>query len=149
MTYIGVDVGAKGALAIISEKNELFVEDFNKKRYIEILSSLDKSNTLIAIEKVHSMPKQGVKSMFTFGEKFGWIQGVLDAYGLRYVLIEPRKWMHAIGVVGSGKTAIKNRVVSLRNDVAEKIYGTRGGLKDGRCDAIGIAIACSKIKEIK
>ena len=30
--------------------------------------------------------------MFSFGQSFGWILGILDAFELSYQLVEPRKW---------------------------------------------------------
>lgn len=38
------------------------------------------------------MPKQGVSSMFSYGEHFGMIQASLVALDMEYELIRPRDW---------------------------------------------------------
>jgi crossover junction endodeoxyribonuclease RuvC len=59
--------------------------------------------SVVLLEKVHSMPSQGVKSTFSFGEAFGWIQGVLDALNLPVRLITPNEWQKPlnVGIVAS------------------------------------------------
>ena len=49
---------------------------------------------------------QGVTSMFTFGQNFGWIQGVLQAYGISYELVRPQKWKREYSITGDKNTAI-------------------------------------------
>ena len=44
------------------------------------------------VERVHSMPKQGVASTFTFGEAYGVAKGVLFALGIKIELVAPRVW---------------------------------------------------------
>lgn len=48
------------------------------------------------LEKVHAMPGQGVTSMFTFGENFGFWKGFLAAHKVPYVLTTPQVWMKEI-----------------------------------------------------
>lgn len=50
------------------------------------------------IEKVHSMPGQGVVSMFSFGENYGIIQGVLSALNIPYETKSPIEWQRLIGI---------------------------------------------------
>ncbi len=54
------------------------------------------------LEKVHSMPGQGVKSTFTFGEGFGALQMALTAAGVPYELVTPAKWQKAMGCMSKG-----------------------------------------------
>lgn len=44
------------------------------------------------LEKVSSMPGQGVASTFTFGMNFGWIKGVLELGEIPYQEIRPQQW---------------------------------------------------------
>ena len=44
------------------------------------------------VEKVHSMPKQGVASTFTFGDAYGMAKGVICAIGIKVELVAPRVW---------------------------------------------------------
>ncbi len=49
-----------------------------------------------AVERVHSMPGQGVASTFTFGLGYGRVLGALEALGVPTVLVEPRAWKLAV-----------------------------------------------------
>lgn len=44
------------------------------------------------VERVTSMPKQGVSSTFKFGTAYGSVLGVLGALGIRTVLVHPTVW---------------------------------------------------------
>ncbi|HEG8132517.1 TPA: hypothetical protein SFZ56_000816 [Campylobacter coli] len=95
---IGIDVGAKGALAHITKDEIITVLRFNKvglKGYIDYLKSIDYPVD-IYVEKVHSMPNQGVKSMFTFGMRYGEILGILDTLELRYMQVPANYWQQVI-----------------------------------------------------
>lgn len=96
--YVGIDPGASGAWAIIDEDCHIVdkgaFEDFDNFR--ELIEVHKNQIKLIVMEKVHSMPKQGVVSAFTFGENYGYWKGVFAAYCLRYSLITPQKWQAAI-----------------------------------------------------
>ena len=49
------------------------------------------------LEDVHSMPKQGVKSMWTFGEHYGALQAILLCLGIPMKTVTPNTWQKAIG----------------------------------------------------
>ena len=71
-----------------------------------------RSIALACLEKVHSMPGQGVVSMFKFGTNFGWGQGVMDALSIPYELITPQRWMKA--VLDSGDRSPEHRMAFAR-----------------------------------
>ena len=50
----------------------------------------------VFIEKVHSMPKQGVSSSFTFGVGFGILQGLVAGLQLPFTLVTPQAWQKAM-----------------------------------------------------
>lgn len=52
----------------------------------------DHSPDLAIIEKVASRPDQGVVSMFTFGQGYGQLQGILAALDVPFYLITPQTW---------------------------------------------------------
>ena len=83
--YIGIDPGKNGALALIDETNEVALVDFDLQAYIKLLNyikiNLDWYSVFIGIEKVHSMPGEGVKSSFSFGERVGELKGILSTLG--------------------------------------------------------------------
>ena len=104
MTYIGIDPGAKGGLAVIRDGG-ITVVPYEKSRYIEILSRVP-LDSVCCLEHVHAMPGQGVTSMFNFGQNFGWVQGVLEAMGVSYELVQPQKWKKEFSITGDKNSSI-------------------------------------------
>lgn len=139
--YIGIDPGKNGALAIIRESKKVSLVDFDLKVYINLLSYFKKSyDMFIGIEKVHAMPGEGVKSSFSFGERVGELKGILSTldFDNNTEWIQPQTWQKHINTDSNrGKKAIADSLLSLYPSA--DLYGPRGGLKDGRSDALGIA----------
>lgn len=104
MNIVGIDPGLTGAVAIRWNDGHITLADTpticvkgTKLEYLpsemaEILCGLDGDTTHIFLEQVHSMPKQGVASTFTFGKGFGiWI-GIIAALKLPVSHITPQRW---------------------------------------------------------
>lgn len=68
---------------------------------------------LVGIEKVHSMPGQGVASTFCFGEGYGVWLGILAALGIRHELITPQSWKKSL-MDGQLKDKDASRLVAMR-----------------------------------
>ncbi len=103
MTYIGIDPGKNGALALIDgDKTHTF--RFDKDAYRSVLSDIGVA--VCCLESVGSMPGNGRVSMFYFGENFGWIQGTLEAFGVPYELVTPQKWKKEFSVTADKNTSI-------------------------------------------
>ena len=140
MVYIGIDPGAKGSMCLISNGKVLF-KDFDLKDYSNTLKAfLDTNDTelMVAIEKVHAMPGQGVSSSFSFGQRLGELEGMLTALQIPYELVAPKDWQKACGIPAkSDKKGIAS-VIQKLYPTAE-LYGNKGGLRDGRSDALGLA----------
>ncbi len=123
MTYIGIDPGKSGALAII-EENIAFAIPFDERKYIDELQTVDPKQAVVCLEQVHAMPKQGVSSTFAFGENFGWIQGVLAVLRIPYELVTPQKWKKAFSATSDKNTAV---------DVCKRLFPDVSLLKTDRC----------------
>ena len=138
MVYIGIDPGAKGSMCLISNGKVVF-KDFDLKEYSNTLKAfLDTDELMVAIEKVHAMPGQGVSSSFSFGQRLGELEGMLTALQIPYELVAPRDWQKACGIPAkSDKKGIAS-VIQKLYPTAE-LYGNKGGLRDGRSDALGLA----------
>ena len=140
MVYIGIDPGAKGSMCVISNGKVVF-KDFDLKEYSSTLKAfLDTNDTelMVAIEKVHAMPGQGVSSSFSFGQRLGELEGMLTALQIPYELVAPKDWQKACGIPAkSDKKGIAS-VMQKLYPTAE-LYGNKGGLRDGRSDALGLA----------
>ena len=48
------------------------------------------------------MPKQGNVSSFTFGERYGFLRGLMMGLRIRYEYVTPQKWQKALGCLTHG-----------------------------------------------
>ena len=113
MVYIGIDPGKKGAIAIIHEDGSVTLVPFDREAYRDSLVTLAKfpmepqKHVRCVVEHVGAAPKQGVVSMFHFGENFGFIQGLLTAYDIPYELVRPQKWKKEFSITSDKNTSIE------------------------------------------
>jgi crossover junction endodeoxyribonuclease RuvC len=100
--YVGIDPGSSsGGVSVIFEQDgKIDVESFEigksteKDLFVFLLKIKQEShNVVCGFEKVHAMPGQGVSSVFTFGQNYGFIRGCLVSIGIPYYEITPQKWM--------------------------------------------------------
>lgn len=133
-TYIGIDPGKSGALAIIRNE-EIKVYPYDEDTYKDVLKKCSSlGSTFCILEKVGAMPHQGVTSMFNFGKNFGFIQGLLWANGIPYELVTPQKWKKEFGCTKDKNTSI---------EVAKRLYPKVSFKRTERCttDSDGMAEA--------
>jgi len=109
MYYLGVDPGANGAYAVLNGSEVEVYGKFDKQAFLNVCYSLSKKQekTRCCIERVHAMPKQGSVSMFNFGENFGWLKGVLDAFEISYQEIPPQTWKKEFGLNSKKELSIE------------------------------------------
>lgn len=146
--YIGIDPGSSGSIALLTSPgagNVIFFHDLKNSIPINIMNALEEikekfAPRIIMIEKVHAIQGTSAGSNFKFGYNVGLINALSEASGIGVSHVNPKSWQKKIGVTAKGK-AIKKQVA----EIAEKIYplaeirGPRGGLLDGRSDALMIA----------
>lgn len=106
MIFCGIDPGHGGGIAVIREDGSVVTSVFDEAGYKSILQTLNGSS-LVIVEDVHAMPKQGVTSMFNFGFNKGWILGVLYALGIPTQLVSPQKWKRAFGLDNDKQKSIE------------------------------------------
>lgn len=99
--FIGVDPGASGAIAVLDEDGK-FIDVFkagDAERDVEwkVSKYSGESSVCAMIERVHSMPKQGVASSFKFGQSYGFLRGILTANLIPFEEVQPAKWQQAMG----------------------------------------------------
>ena len=88
------------------------------------------------VEQVSAMPGNGVTAMFSFGESFGIIKGVLGTLSISTKYARPTQWKKRAGLQGKPKDAARALVIQQHPEIAGQL--TRK--KDcGRADAILIA----------
>lgn len=107
MIYIGIDPGKNGGIAFINEFCEIIqLLPFSEDYLIQLIKNCS-SDMVCTLEHVHAMPKQGVSSTFNFGVNYGFIQGVLKAYGIPYELVTPQKWKKEFSCTSDKNTSIE------------------------------------------
>lgn len=156
MIFIGIDPGLSGAVGVISlplggpdtyevydTPTALVEGEKTKRKYLivamaDLLKPYSYRNDVIAIlENVHSMPKQGVASSFSFGEGKGIWEGILGAYGICTELVSPQRWKKAIMAdQGKEKDAARFKAMQLFPSLADQFKLVK---HDGRAEAILMA----------
>lgn len=106
-TYIGIDPGKGGALALITEDGQCTVVPFQESAYTAILKAASGPSSVCCVEKVGAMPGQGVVSMFNFGHNLGYIEGLLQAFDIPYQLVPPQTWKKEFCVTSDKNTSIE------------------------------------------
>lgn len=103
---LGIDPGTHGGATLLTLNGKLFeyiLFDKNTPREIcDILSEFRQSIAASIIERVHSMPRQGVASTFKFGYQFGQIVGILTGLKIPFEFATPTVWQKAMGCLTKG-----------------------------------------------
>lgn len=125
-TYIGIDPGLSGAIAAIRPNGGIEIADTptmqvkkgkgKRNEYLpaqmaEFLNGY--SNCHVFIEKVHSMPGQGVSSMFRMGEGYGLWIGILSALKIPFTKVTPQAWKKELMAGLKDKDAARGRAQEL------------------------------------
>ena len=147
MLIAGIDPGVNGAIAVLDSENpdSVALLDLKKHSIITIhewlVEELDYHPSIFWIEDVHSMHGMSAKSNFRFGKNIGMITAVAELFRNELSnTVTPKVWQKYIGVTAKGK-AIKKQVAKIAQYLypQAELHGKRGGLLDGRSDALMIA----------
>ena len=149
---IGIDPGSKGGLALIVDGQLVDVEDMpmiDKRVNVAVLAAWITEHhrihgiTKVTIENVHSMPGQGVATMFRMGRSFGEAIGCVIALGHMIEFVPPQTWKKALGLTkrpGETKSQSKSRSRQLATDLYPSWSQTFKRVQDdGRAEAVLIA----------
>jgi crossover junction endodeoxyribonuclease RuvC len=100
MNLIALDPGLSGAIAILHNGTITArpLPIAGKALDLGALTAIirDAPPELAIVEKVHSMPRQGVSSTFKFGQGYGALLGITAAMGIPTELVTPQRWKGAI-----------------------------------------------------
>lgn len=112
MKCIGIDPGRSGAVALYDgdrlavTRVLLMPYDGKELDCATVRDFVENSGaSAAALERQHSMPKQGVSSIFTTGESYGCLRATLVCCDIPYITPLPSKWLKQTlsGVPGEGK----------------------------------------------
>lgn len=155
--YLGIDPGAKGAICLLVTDSvgmpqiEFLDNSLPPEVIHEKLTRINKKVNMCMIEDVASIPGASAKSNFMFGWNVSMLRTLLAIQQFGYDIVKPKVWQKAVGVVVPQKIKGTERKKRIKNQVAEiceriypgcKIRGPKGGLLDGRSDALMIAHYC-------
>jgi hypothetical protein len=158
--FLGVDPGLDGALAVLGEDGSCAVYDTptlligggkgHRRAYaVSQLRALfegivlrddreHRVNTVrlqAAVELVHAMPGQGVRSMFSMGYGVGLWEGLLAGLGISYERVTPQRWKRAM-LDGMGKEKDASRLRAMQLFPGASLHLKK---HHGRADALLIA----------
>ena len=147
-TFIGCDPGKKGSICRITPDPGLveFMDmDNDPSKILDFLTFY--TVRAIMIEDVHSIHGTSAKSNFEFGRSVERINLLATLTNYPLDRVKPKAWQKAVGVpkVPSGpalKKAVAQRCKELYPTHVDKFFGPKGGLMDGRTDALMIAHYC-------
>jgi crossover junction endodeoxyribonuclease RuvC len=142
---VGVDPGLSGAIALVDLDGQL-IDAYD----MPVVDGLVSSALLATyegwrttpyrfhavIEDVHSMPRQGVASTFTFGRAVGAVEATFGVLGVPVTRVAPTKWKKAYGL-GKDKGESRRRAIELWPDNARLFARVKD---DGRAEAALIAL---------
>jgi len=161
MQYIGIDPGTQGALCSLNPglKTCKFFNTPDSKLLSATLDetftwllSTSTATTKAAIEDVHSIFGMSAKSNFQFGRNLAFVETIVHLLFRkdRITYVTPKVWQKGCGIEFTypeaatpaekakiRKLTIAGKALELYPDA--QIYGPKGGLKDGRADALMIA----------
>lgn len=105
--FMGIDPGLSGAWAVIDEAGkyvgcgDMINEDgrvLTRHVWAEMLSAVNSNKVIVAVERVHSMPKQGVATTFVFGAAYGCALTLGNMFEEQAVLVTPNQWKKFYGL---------------------------------------------------
>ena len=151
MRVCGIDPGANGAICVLDSQDPAYIALLDLKKHnlwyidhwlgAELFGAIGGGTKHIWIEDVHSMHGMSAKSNFNFGKNLGIVIAMASIMLVDPPnMVTPKIWQKYIGVTAKGK-AIKKQVAKIAQYLypQAELHGKRGGLLDGRSDALMIA----------
>ena len=108
MLYLGIDPGVSGAASLIKSNGQppltttiklehIKFKDATEHEIAEWFRDVADTDSIVpsvkaVIERVHSMPKQGVASSFKFGQSYGFLRGLLCGLSIEFYEVTPQQW---------------------------------------------------------
>lgn len=156
--YLGLDPGLSGAVALytpgavpkleVVDIPTLDITVAGKKRkrldghsLARIVSEMAPRIQIAIIEDVHSMPKQGVASSFTFGKVTGAIEQCLTDHKIPYTTAHPAGWKRFFQITAD-KDSSRQRASQLLPAFAH-LWSRK--CDDGRAEAALLALYGAKL----
>ena len=152
MSVLGVDIGATGAIALLSDQGEL--EDVwdmpvlrdgpAKRRTVNaplLAEIIYKSHAGRAyVERVGPRPMEGAVGAFAFGDAAGVVRGCLAAAAIPALFITPATWKRTVNIPPGKDMKDMARSKAINRWPGKAVLFKRK-MDDGRAEAALIAVA--------
>ncbi len=145
MRVCGIDPGTKGAICVLDNNDPAYIAllDLAKTTIFDAAQWLHAQKPdVVWIENIHGFPGMTAKSNFGMGRGVGKVHAIAEiaTHGQEAKLVVAQVWQKFAGVTAKGKW-IKKEVAQIATKLypAASIRGKKGGLLDGRSDALMIA----------
>lgn len=111
MLIAGIDPGSSGGLAVLNIDGQLLgTYKFKNMTERDIWDALTEYPIAIAyLEKVHTMPGQGVASSGKFMGNYGLLRGLLIAGDIPFENPTPQRWQKSINCMTGGDKNVTKR----------------------------------------
>lgn len=143
--FLGIDPGKNGGIAFVEtdlKSAVAFKMPETERDVSDIFEEYGSRVKMAVLEKVGAMPKQGVKSMFTFGQGYGFLRGMLIAHKIPFDDCPPQRWQKELQCMTKGdKNITKAKAQQVFPDVKNITHAT--------ADALLIAEFCRREFELK
>lgn len=160
--YVGIDPGWEGAIAVIdshSRFNRVWdmpvrggegrSREMDVPELLRIVGEIQSSGHLlnkIALEWPQTRPDEAPEASKRFGVGLGNLEAAFFMTGVYVTRVAPNRWKGRLGLHGKEGNELESREASVRmagefiKDLPpDTLHGPRGGLKDGRAEALLIA----------
>ena len=145
--YVGVDPGLAGGLVVIDNTGAPAEPMPPTERDVwDWFYSVGHNYSTVpnaVIEKVHSMPRQGVASSFKFGMGYGGLRMALIASHIPFEEVTPQVWQRALGIPPRGKTETPTKWKNRLKAKAQQLY-PRLEVTLKTADALLLATYCQR-----
>jgi hypothetical protein len=153
-TFIGIDPGFSGAIAVWAAGN-ITVIDMPVRRFSGTERQIDitkisrflqewgaSANAVVGLEWNSARPEQASQASYRFGYQTGAIMAILELGNFQHICIAPNKWKGDLGLPGKTIDPKSKRAAEwlllIEPSYDKILFGPKGGLLDGRVDALCI-----------
>lgn len=145
--FLGIDPGKGGAACLITPHDIEFFDWPESNNYAEVFDKIRSwrgsyyGELFAHLEKVSAYQGSSATGNFQFGANFGAWNMLLASLAIPFQLVQPKAWQKAVGITNQDGPDTKARAFNVASRLFPQaiITGPRGGIKDGRADALLIA----------
>ena len=103
--YMGIDPGYSGAIVVLDDIGKIHGLVRLSETEHDVSSFVIKASKDVqcaVLEKVSSMPRQGVASTFKFGTSYGFCRALLVCHRIPFETVTPAAWQKALKCLSKG-----------------------------------------------